>query len=291
MKKTRIIAAAAALIGVIGLCGCSLFGGNSTNAMGSYDFNAMKLVQLEEPKEGMDVAVIETSEGTMTAVLYTEYCPNTIANFKARAESGFYDGKPFFAIQQGIYAITGSSSEDGTEGLTEDGKFIPNECSVDLWPFKGALMGYSSNGTTANLGYSDSRFFFGGAVELTEDNMNELRGYTDTETSTQVIPEELIMALKDRGSVPSLAGNYTVFGQVINGFDTLDKILWSEVDTSTLRPVKAITITKVTLDTYSKDKYPTEPPTADKFVTAEELEKLNGTSSQADTASASSSQG
>ena len=33
--------------------------------------------------------------------------------------------------------------------------------------------------------------------------------------------------------VPGFAGTYTVFGQVINGFDTLDKILWSASDKST----------------------------------------------------------
>lgn len=271
MKKIIISAAAAAMAAVM-LGGCSLFGGQSTNAMGSYNFEEMKLVQLEKPAEGMDVAVFETSEGTMTAVLYTEYAPQTIANFKARAEEGFYDGKPFFAIQEGIYGITGSSSEDGTEGITEDGNFIPNECSVDLWPFKGALMGYSTNGTNANLGYSDSRFFFCGAVEMTDENMEELRGYTDTETSRQVIPEDLIGALRDRGSVAALAGNYTVFGQVISGFDVLDKILWRETDPKTMKPLDEVKIISVTLDTYSADKYHLEEPTADKYVTVEELE-------------------
>ncbi len=273
MKKT-IISAAALLLTASLLGGCSLFGGGqSTNAIGTYNFEEMNLVQLEEPAEGMDVAVFETSEGTMTAVLYTEYAPNTVGNFKARAKEGFYDGKPFFAVLNGIYGITGASDDEGTEGITDDGKFIPNECSVDLWPFKGALLGYATNGYAANVGYSDSRFFFCGAVEMTDANMDELRGYTDTETSRQVIPETLINALRDRGSVASLAGSYTVFGQVINGFETLDKILWRESDMSNMRPKEEVKIISVKLDTYSKDKYPVEEPTADKYVTVEELEE------------------
>ena len=193
-----------------------MLGNQTTNALGTYDFTQMDLVQLNKPSEGQDVAVIETNLGTITAVLYAEFAPKTVANFKKRAEEGFYDGKPFFALQKGIYAITGASNDEGTEGVTDDGKFIENECSVNLWPFKGALLGYSSQ-----QGYSDSRFFFTGALEITEENKKELRGYTDQETSAQVIPDELITAFEKRGSVPGFAGTYTVFGQVINGFDML----------------------------------------------------------------------
>ena len=159
MKFRRKLAAVlAGIITVTAFSGCSMLGNQTTNALGTYDFTQMDLVQLNKPSEGQDVAVIETNLGTITAVLYAEFAPKTVANFKKRAEEGFYDGKPFFALQKGIYAITGASNDEGTEGVTDDGKFIENECSVNLWPFKGALLGYSSQ-----QGYSDSRFFFTGA--------------------------------------------------------------------------------------------------------------------------------
>lgn len=268
MKK-RIISAVSALLAAVMLSGCSLFGSQNANAMGSYDFSEMELIQLNEPADGQDVVVIETNLGTMTAVLYNEYAPNTIANFKKRIEEGFYNDKPFFAVQKGVYAISGASNEEGTEGITDDGKYIANECSVNLWPFKGALMGYSSQ-----MGYSDSRFLFCGALEITEENLKELRGYTDEETSKQVIPEELLAAFQKRGSVPGLAASYTVFGQLINGFDVLDKILWAEADSNTKKPVDEIIIKKMTLDTYSKGKFVIEEPTADKYLSAEEIAKL-----------------
>lgn len=288
MKFRRKLAAVlAGIIAVTAFSGCSMFGNQTTNALGSYDFSQMNLVQLDKPSDGQDVAVIETNLGTITAVLYAEFAPNTVANFKKRAEEGFYDGKPFFALQKGIYAITGASNDEGTEGITDDGKYIENECSVNLWPFKGALLGYSSQ-----QGYSDSRFFFTGALELTEDNKKELRGYTDQETSAQVIPEELITAFEKRGSVPGFAGTYTVFGQVINGFETLDKILWSESDKNTMKPLEEIRIVKVTLDTYKDGKFTIEEPTSDKYLTAEEVAKLqeemNGTSGSDSSATSSS---
>lgn len=258
---------------VTAFSGCSMLGGQNTNALGSYDFSEMNLVQLDKPADGQDVAIIETNVGTITAVLYAEFAPNTVANFKKRAEEGFYDGKPFFALQKGIYAITGASNDEGTEGITDDGKYIENECSVNLWPFKGSLLGYSSQ-----QGYSDSRFFFTGALELTEENKKELRGYTNQETSAQVIPEELITAFEKRGSVPGFAGTYTVFGQVINGFDVLDKILWTDSDKSNMKPLEELKIVKVTLDTYKDGKFTIEEPTSDKYLSAEEIKKIQNES-------------
>ena len=269
MKKRILSVTALATAAVMTFSGCSFFQQENTNAMGSYDFEAMKLVQLEKPVEGQDVAIIDTDCGTITAVLYTEYAPKTIENFKNRVKEGFYEGKSFFAIETGIYAITGASNEEGTEGITDDGNYIKNECSVDLWPFKGALMGYSGK-----AGYSDSRFFFSGALEITQENINELKGYTHEETSKQVIPDELINAFTTQGSVPGFAASYTVFGQVINGFDALDEILWTASDINNKKPVKDIKIKKITLDTYSEGKFTLEEPTADKFLTKEEIDKL-----------------
>ena len=144
---------------------------------------------------------------------------------------------------------------------------------MNLWPFKGSLLGYSSQ-----QGYSDSRFFFTGALELTEENKKELRGYTNQETSAQVIPEELITAFEKRGSVPGFAGTYTVFGQVINGFDVLDKILWTDSDKSNMKPLEELKIVKVTLDTYKDGKFTIEEPTSDKYLSAEEIEKIQNES-------------
>lgn len=276
--KRKLAVILAGITAITAFSGCSMLGGQTTNALGSYDFTEMNLVQLDKPADGQDVAVIETNVGTITAVLYAEFAPNTVANFKKRAEEGFYDGKPFFALQKGIYAITGASNDEGTEGITDDGKYIENECSVNLWPFKGALLGYSTQ-----QGYSDSRFFFTGALEITEENKKELRGYTNQETSAQVIPEELITAFEKRGSVPGFAGAYTVFGQVINGFDVLDKILWTDSDKSNMKPLEELKIVKVTLDTYKDGKFTIEEPTSDKYLSAEEIAKIqnesNGTTS------------
>lgn len=245
----RKFAAISAAIALTVLSGCSLFGGNSTqSAIGSYNFSEMDLIQLEEPAENQPMAVINTSEGTIKAVLYPEYAPNTVDNFINRANEGFYDGKDIYAIVEKAFFLTGSFNEEGTQGFTNDGKPIKNECSVDLWTFKGALCAYSGR-----AGHGDSRFFVINDKPLTEAEIDELRSFKN-EDGSQKIPEELITAFIEKGSVAHFAGCYTVFGQTIEGFDIIEKICSAEIDESTSHPVNAITIESIEITKYTSSE-------------------------------------
>lgn len=244
MKK-RIIALAA--LALFSFSGCSLFGGNSTvSAIGEYDFNEMNLIQFDEPEEGQPLAVIETSEGVIKAVLYPEYAPNTVDNFINRANEGFYNGKDIYAIVEQAFFLTGSYNEEGSQGYTNDGNPIKNECSVDLWTFKGALCAYSGK-----AGYGDSRFFVVNDKPLTEEELTELRSFKN-EDGTQKLPEELITAFVEKGSIAHFAGCYTVFGQTVEGFDIIEKICTSETDPKTARPTSELTINSIEITEYVK---------------------------------------
>ena len=88
MKFRRKLAAVlAGIITVTAFSGCSMLGNQTTNALGTYDFTQMDLVQLNKPSEGQDVAVIETNLGTITAVLYAEFAPKTVARRDSMTES------------------------------------------------------------------------------------------------------------------------------------------------------------------------------------------------------------
>ncbi len=132
-----LITASALLFG-----GCSLFGGNAKSAVLDYDFSEMELIQLQEPEEGRMAAVIKTSMGDITAVLYPEYAPKAVQNFVNRANEGYYDNTKIYENYEKLFVATGSSN-DGATGATDDGKLIENEYSPKLWPFKGALCAYS----------------------------------------------------------------------------------------------------------------------------------------------------
>lgn len=251
--RNKIISAAALVVGTLMLTsGCSLISGTTEDSSSvaqkviqSYDFSQMELIQLEEPKEGQQMAVVKTSEGDISLVLYPEYCPNTVANFVARAKEGYYDNTSVFALYTDYYFMAGSKAEDGSEGVTEDGNPIPNECSVNLWPFKGAMLAYNDT-----VGYGDSRFMIIDEIEITDEELSDMRLKAVDEDGNQVIPDALLEAFVSAGSLPGLSCSYTVFGQMIDGYDTLDKILAISADEDTLRPIKDVTISTVEITEY-----------------------------------------
>ena len=84
------------------------------------------------PVTSSDIAIINTSHGTMKLELYPDKAPNHCLNFKKLANSGFYDGTifhrviPGFMIQGGdILSRDGIHENDGTgnPGWTVDQEF------------------------------------------------------------------------------------------------------------------------------------------------------------------------
>lgn len=59
---------------------------------------------------------IETEEGNVDIELFPEDAPNTVANFKALAAKGFYDGLNFHRVIPGFVAQGGCPRGDGTGG-------------------------------------------------------------------------------------------------------------------------------------------------------------------------------
>ena len=234
------------LAGVMTLAGC--FGGGddaglSSKPVYSYDYSTMKLVQFDEPYEGQPTADIETTLGTIKIVLYPEYAPNTVQNFIDRANDGYYNGKPIYGIYEQSLFTTGSENEQKNSGVTSDGNPIPNEYSVNLWPFKGALCAFNGR-----VGYGDSRFFVINHHELTDEQKQQLREFTK-EDGSRLFPDELCDAI-EKGGIADFMGGYTVFAQTIEGFDVIEKICSVQVDEQTYDPIEPIYINKVTVGEY-----------------------------------------
>jgi len=239
MKKLLFTILSVAVV-LTALSGCGLFN-MPQNPIWEYDFTEMKLVQLEPPHENQPIITVYTTMGEFTAMLFPEYAPNTVNNFIERINDGFYTDKPIFALKESEYLFSGALDEAGSQGVTSDGKLIPNETSVNLWPFKGALLSYS-----ARQGYGDSRFIAVGSVPFDEETEENIRSATRSDGS-RLIPEELIQAFMETPNIAGFSGGYTIFGQIIDGFDTLDKLLAVKSDEETLRPLEDIKIDKIEL--------------------------------------------
>lgn len=274
---------------MLALSGCRKSEPEPENGMTSYDFKEMNMdyIQLKPPVAGDKIAIIDTDFGEIRVVLYEQYAPNTVRNFIEKANSGAYNDMPVKAVQEDMYFLTGGKegSKGAYVGRDSDDELIDNEYSVDLWPFSGALMGYSDK-----AGKSDACWFIinNDAESLTEEAIAELKeSAKDLEDETA---REKMIAMFDKfyevGGVFGLAGVNTVFGQTYLGMDVVKKLTMISANDDG-EAVDVVMIKSVTISEFKDgdktDEYP-RPPLHDKIAGSgtEEPEASGGESKGAE---------
>jgi peptidyl-prolyl cis-trans isomerase B (cyclophilin B) len=119
-------------------------------------------------------ATIETNRGTMTADLYDDAAPNTVANFAKQANEGYYDGVKFHRVIPDFVVQGGDPlSRDLAEGDRRIGTGGPGyhiDCETAGNPHKHELGSLSMAHAGKNTG--GSQFF----VVLNEQNARHLNG-------------------------------------------------------------------------------------------------------------------
>ena len=172
----------------------------------------------KEKKETM--VIISTNYGDMKVKLYDE-TPLHRDNFIKLAKEGFFDGLlfhraiPQFMIQGGD--PTSKDAKPGQQlGSGGPGYTIPAEFNPNFIHKKGALsaarQGDQVNPKKASSG---SQFYI---VQGRSASAQELqRG------GIKYTPEQ-IKVYAEQGGTPFLDGQYTVFGEVVEGLDVIDKI-------------------------------------------------------------------
>ncbi|MGI5958299.1 MAG: peptidylprolyl isomerase [Massiliimalia sp.] len=232
-------------VGLFVLTGCMPAGTRPP----SQDIN---LVQFETPADDQEMAVVETNYGTIKFVLYEEYAPETVKQFKQLVEEGFYENNPIYAVDHTATAmLAGATDSEGEEGktTTKDGKGIKTETSSDLWHFPGAVSALGEEtGITKSI-RSDSRFFIIGNSSADAETLEQM------EESNY--PETVISAYKEHGGQPLYTGQYTIFGQVVEGLDVVDQIIQvptqkDENGEDTFTPSEELVIYSITLTTYGE---------------------------------------
>ena len=222
MKK--IFAALTAAVMAVTLTGCSTA---PPNGMLSYDFKEMSgdFVQLSAPKDGDTIAVFDTEYGEIRAVLYEEFAPNKVKSFIEKANAGYYNDTAVKGVQNDVYFLAGGKDNEKGQyiGRDDDEELMLNEYTPELWPFRGALLGFSER-----QGYCDARWMFCNvdSETLTADAINELKS-SAASVEDEVQRKNMTSVfdkLYEAGSVPGMAGEYTIFGQTYLGFDVVDKL-------------------------------------------------------------------
>lgn len=220
--------------------GCSMMG----NTAQPVDEENMKLVQLEAPADGQDMAVMTTDKGVIKFVLYPEYAPNAVDNFKKLVQEGFYNNTKVFAGINDTAFLAGATDDSGLKGKTQDGKMIENEYHDNLWHFGGAVSIYGNETGWFNKHKEtgDSRFMINTDIPVSEEVLSQMEqgGY----------PQAVIDAFKEKGGLPNFTRNYAVFGQVIEGMDVVKAITKDGFDEETQLPKAEINIISIELTTY-----------------------------------------
>ncbi|MEG1556813.1 MAG: peptidylprolyl isomerase [Oscillospiraceae bacterium] len=194
--------------------------------------------QLARPNSGDVVAVFDTSEGIIKAVLFPKYAPAAVSNFKKHVKNGYYDGVIFHRVIEDFVIQSGDPTRTGKGGESASKLPFANEYSNEAHHYLGALCM-----ANAQTDQNKSQFYFvaGGTVSEELAAQMEAAGYS----------ADCIAAYKKNGGQPTLDFRYTVFGQVYEGLDIVDSISKKGTDKYS-RPLTDVTIKKITIEVYEK---------------------------------------
>ena len=169
----------------------------------------------------LPLVTIELDDGaTIRAELYSDIAPNTVNSFIGLINKGFYDGLTFHRVIPGFVIQGGCPKGIGTggPGYTIAGEFSKNGFTNDLKHTPGVL----SMARSQHPDSAGSQFF--------------------------------IMA----GTSPHLDGSYAAFGQVVSGYEEVERIAAVARDRND-KPLIPQRMKKVTVELFGVEY--TEPAT------------------------------
>lgn len=170
------------------------------------------------------MVIISTSHGDMKVKLYDE-TPLHRDNFIKLTKEGFYDGLLFHRVIQGFMIQGGDPQSKNAQpgqslGSGGPGYTVPAEFNSNLIHKKGALsaarMGDQMNPQKASSG---SQFYIVQGKPASSAELNNMSMRTGVKYT-----EDQIATYEQIGGTPFLDTQYTVFGEVVEGLDVIDKI-------------------------------------------------------------------
>ncbi|HAR6107417.1 TPA: peptidylprolyl isomerase [Staphylococcus pseudintermedius] len=165
----------------------------------------------KEIQENEIKVIMHTNKGDMTLKLFPEIAPKTVQNFVELSKKGYYDGITFHRVINDFMIQGGDPTGTGMGGESIYGGPFEDEFSMNAFNLYGAL-----SMANAGPGTNGSQFFI---VQMKE---------VPTQMVDQLVdggwPKEIAEAYKEKGGTPWLDQKHTVFGQLIEGEDTLEDI-------------------------------------------------------------------
>lgn len=193
----------------------------------------MPSVQLLPVSGGDTVAVMHTNMGDIHIKLFADKAPKTVKNFVTHAKNGYYNGLIFHRVINDFMIQGGDPTGTGMGGESIYGSSFEDEFEPSLHNLRGAL-------SMANAGpnTNGSQFFIVQAKSVPDNMIDQMRSMPDS------FPEDIVDFYEKNGGTPWLDFRHTVFGQVFDGMDTVDKIAETEVGAAD-KPIEDVIINSI----------------------------------------------
>jgi peptidyl-prolyl cis-trans isomerase B (cyclophilin B) len=190
------------------------------------------------------IVVLETTKGVIKLKLYDGTSLHK-ANFIKLVSKGYYNGQLFHRVIKDFMIQSGDpdsrNAKSGAQlGSGDPGYTIPAEIYGNYYHKKGALAAArTGDDVNPKRESSGSQFYIVQGKKYTTEQLNAM------ESAKRHIPftDEQITAYTTIGGTPHLDYAYTVFGEVTEGLDVIDKIASAPTDSHN-RPIEDIKIIK-----------------------------------------------
>ena len=239
--------------------------------------------QTEKPAKGEEIAVMHTNMGDFSIRFFPEAAPKAVENFKTHAKDGYYNNLTFHRVIADFMIQGGDPNGTGTGGESIWGKPFEDEFDQKLLNITGALSmansGPSTNGSQFFINFQSAdkapkkedyekntdQAIRAMAAESYYQNYDYIKGQCPTLLDFlklkfaypvyDWIPAEVWdVYAKNGGSIHldgawRYGGGHTVFGQVFDGLDVIEKI--SKVETGTNdKPLSDVIIKSIDIKAY-----------------------------------------
>ena len=194
-----------------------------------------------------------TDSGKIVIALYNE-TPQHRDNFLKNVKEGVYDGQLFHRVIKDFMIQAGDpASKTATKGQmlgdSDDKYTVPAEIVYPkLFHKRGAVAAVrESDDVNPQRASSATQFYIVWGRKFSDNQLAWAQERIDKYTNGQIkLTPEIGNIYKTVGGTPHLDGSYTVFGEVLEGLDIVERIQTATTDDND-RPINDIRIVKATV--------------------------------------------
>lgn len=253
----RLLSLLIAIAVILSLAGCS----DSKNSSGGSSSMTSSLssnvktdnehnvgYQLESPQIGDEIAVMKTNMGDIKLRFFPEAAPKAVENFITHSKNGYYNGVIFHRVIENFMIQGGDPNGTGMGGKSIWGTSFEDEFSDKLFNITGAVAMANSGKNT-----NGSQFFINQGGPDSFEGWDRLSNFG---INMSKITDDIKNLYIENGGNPYLDGAYstsgkghTVFAQVFEGMDVVDKIAAVQTNQSN-KPLEDVVIETIEVTNY-----------------------------------------